>query len=182
MSAEGQFTSGDLVLSNNRMLKRLSIAMSESLMARIEFRTFSARFRRSADKLELFDIEGEHPSLLRLRGACTMHADGQLEGVFQVGIPEPIVAKIEGGKPAFFGVPEDSFVWTTVKLGGLIDDPREDLTERLNEASGRFRQERDQTHPGRGIQTFPTEGERPPSTTPGAGTGLEGTFNELIRP
>ena len=182
MSAEGQFTSGDLVLSNNRMLKHLSIAMSESLLARVEFRTFSARFRRSADKLELFDIEGEHPSLLRLRGGCTMHADGQIEGVFQVGMPAPMVSKIDGGKPAFFGVPDDGYVWTTVKLGGLIDDPREDLSERLNDASGRFRRERDQIHPGRGIQTLPSDGGRPPSAPPGAGAGLEGTFNELIRP
>jgi hypothetical protein len=176
MNAEGEFSIRKLVFSNNKILQRLSLTVGESLLARLEFRTFQGRYRRGADRTEFYDLEGEHLALLRLRGGFSVFFDGRLEGSIEIGLPEQILAKAEGGKPALFGAERDGFCWTTVTLGGLIDDPREDLTTRLQQALRQFIKERDRTLPGTGIQTLPNK------TPPAGGDVLENTFERLIEP
>ena len=176
MTAEGEFSVRNMVFSNNKILQRLSLTVGESLLARIQFRTFQGRYRRGADRVEFYELEGEHLSLLRLRGNISVFFDGRLEGSIELGLPEQILVKGEGGKPAMFGAELDGFCWTTVTLGGLIDDPQEDLTARLQAALQQFIKERDSKLPGTGIQTLPNK------TAPAGGKALEDTFERLLEP
>lgn len=173
LKAEGEFAIRNLVFSNNRMLKRLSLTLGEALLARLHFRTFQGRYRRAADRVELYDLQGEHLSLLRVRGNIVVFTDGRLEGQLQLGLPEQILAKAEGGKPVFFGIEDDDgFSWVEVSLGGLVDDPREDLTTRLQLALREILREREKVLPG--VETLPT---RKANAASGA---LESTFEQLI--
>ncbi len=174
LKAEGGFSSRGLVFSGT-VLKRLSLGLGESQLARVQFRNFEGRYRRSAGKMELYDLRGEHPSLLQLRGNIVVHTDdGSLSGRLELGLPDADVSKIEGGKPAFFGPEKDGFSWVTVTLSGLIDEPREDLTPRLERAREEFLRESGRALPGTRIPTLPTDGD--------GGGALEKTFDELIKP
>jgi len=174
LKAEGEFEIRNFVFSNNRILKRLSLTLGEALLARIQFRTFQGRYRRTADRVELYDLRGEHLSLLKLRGRIVVFADGRLEGQLDLGLPEQILAKAEGGKPIFFGAESDDFSWAKVSLSGLIDDPREDLTPRLRLALQEFLREQERVLPATGIETLP---KKKAEATRGA---LESTFEQLI--
>ena len=129
--AEGSFSSNNLVLSNHAILQRLAIGLGEALLARIDFHSVEGRLRRTADALEIYDIRAENPALFRLRGTMTIHSEGRLGGLLDVGVPGAFLQRMGINKPSIFSEEVQGFVWTKVKLGGFIDAPEEDLTERL---------------------------------------------------
>ncbi|MCP4848863.1 MAG: hypothetical protein GY899_13050 [Verrucomicrobiaceae bacterium] len=129
--AEGSFSSNNLVLSNHVILQRLAIGLGEALLARIDFHSVEGRLRRTAGALELYELRAANPSLFRLRGGITIHTDGRLEGLLDVGVPGAFPQRVGIMKPSIFTEDAQGFVWAKVKLGGTIDAPEEDLTKRL---------------------------------------------------
>ena len=129
--AEGSFSSNNLVLSNHAILQRLAIGLGEALLARIDFHSVEGRLRRTSGALEIYELRAENPALFRLRGGITVHADGRLGGLLDVGIPGAFLQRMGINKPSIFSEEVQGFAWTKVKLGGFIDAPEEDLTRRI---------------------------------------------------
>jgi hypothetical protein len=77
----------------------------------------------------------ESEGLLRLEGGFTVR-DGKIDGTLQVGLARSTVRWLMGAGTRVFNQPErDGYVWTTMKLEGPANSPREDLTRRLLAAS-----------------------------------------------
>ena len=129
--AEGSFSSNNLVLSNHAILQRLAIGLGEALLARLDFHSVEGRLRRTGGALEIYELRAENPALFRTRGTITIHADGRLAGLLDVGVPGTFLQRMGINKPSIFSDEVQGFVWTKVKLGGFIDAPEEDLTKRL---------------------------------------------------
>ena len=129
--AEGSFSSNNLVFSNHAILQRLAIGLGEALLARIDFHSVEGRLRRTAGVLEIYDLRATNPALFRLSGGITLHADGRLGGLLDVGVPGAFLQRMGINKSSIFGEEVQGFVWTKVKLGGSIEYPEEDLTKRL---------------------------------------------------
>lgn len=174
-AAEGSFTGRNVVFGNNPLMKRLSIGAGDSRLARIEFRSFSGRFRRMGDRIEFYDIQGEHQSMFRFRGKVAVLADGTLEGEFEVGLPLPVLDKMEGGKPVFFGPDIEGFCWSTANIGGLVDEPRDDLSSRMSAATAAAIEESSRS-------LAPVKRRTGAPAPSGAGTNLPGAFDRLTRP
>ncbi|MBC8128567.1 MAG: hypothetical protein H8M99_15620 [Gloeobacteraceae cyanobacterium ES-bin-144] len=73
--------------------------------------------------------------LVRLEGDITI-TDRQLDGRFRLGLAPGTLASIPGAETDVFFPGERGLVWTPLRITGTLDDPKEDLTDRLKAAAG----------------------------------------------
>ena len=73
--------------------------------------------------------------LVRLEGRIFIRGR-QLDGTFRLGLAPGTLASIPGAESHVFSVGELGLLWTPLRITGTLDDPKEDLTDRLVEAAG----------------------------------------------
>jgi hypothetical protein len=86
--------------------------------------------------------------LIRLEGGFAVRGE-ELDGTFRLGLPPGTLARIPGAETEVFLPGERGLMWTTLRITGTLDKPREDLTERLIAAAG-----------GRMFELLPETGEK----------------------
>jgi hypothetical protein len=74
--------------------------------------------------------------LMRVEGRLRVEADERIDGRFRVGLTPGTLARIPGAETKVFVPGERGLLWTDVRVTGTVDDPREDLSERLILAAG----------------------------------------------
>jgi hypothetical protein len=60
----------------------------------------------------------------------------QLDGTFRLGLAPGTLANIPGAESHVFSAGELGLLWTPLRITGTLDDPKEDLTDRLVAAAG----------------------------------------------
>jgi hypothetical protein len=78
----------------------------------------------------------ESQGLLRVEGDCRIGARGELEGNFRVGVTSQTLQWLPGSQERVFVTAQNGYLWTTVKIGGTLESPTEDLSGRLAQAVG----------------------------------------------
>lgn len=73
--------------------------------------------------------------LVRLEGNIFIRGR-DLDGSFRLGLASGTLASIPGAETDVFAPGERGLVWTTLRVTGTLDDPKEDLTDRLMAAAG----------------------------------------------
>jgi hypothetical protein len=73
--------------------------------------------------------------LVRLEGGIFIRGE-QLDGSFRLGLAPGTLASIPGAETDVFLPGERGLVWTSLRITGTLDDPKEDLTDRLIDAAG----------------------------------------------
>ncbi len=73
--------------------------------------------------------------LVRVEGGLVLHGQ-EIDGIFRLGLAPGTLATIPGAETDVFLPGERGLLWTTVRVTGTLDDPKEDLTERLITAAG----------------------------------------------
>jgi hypothetical protein len=73
--------------------------------------------------------------LIRLEGAMTVRGD-ELDGSFRLGLAPGTLASIPGAETHVFAPGERGLLWTSLRVSGKLDDPKEDLSDRLIAAAG----------------------------------------------
>ncbi len=63
-------------------------------------------------------------------------AAGELDGTFRLGLAPGTLATIPGAETDVFLAGERGLVWAPLRITGTLDDPKEDLTDRLIAAAG----------------------------------------------
>ena len=86
--------------------------------------------------------------LIRLEGSLALRG-GELDGSFRLGLPPGTLSRIPGAETKVFLPGERGLMWTTLRVTGPLDNPREDLTDRLIAAAG-----------GRMFELLPETGEK----------------------
>jgi hypothetical protein len=86
--------------------------------------------------------------LIRLEGGLVLRGE-ELDGTFRLGLPPGTLARIPGAETEVFLPGERGLMWTTLRITGTLDKPREDLTDRLIAAAG-----------GRMFELLPETGEK----------------------
>lgn len=86
--------------------------------------------------------------LIRLEGGLIVRGR-ELDGTFRLGLPPGTLAQIPGAETDVFLPGERGLIWTTLRITGTLDKPREDLTDRLIAAAG-----------GRMFELLPETGEK----------------------
>lgn len=73
--------------------------------------------------------------LVRLEGGLIVRGR-ELDGNFRLGLAPGTLAGIPGAETHVFAPGERGLLWTPLRITGTLDDPKEDLTDRLTAAAG----------------------------------------------
>lgn len=73
--------------------------------------------------------------LTRLEGNIAIRGR-ELDGLFRLGLASGTLASIPGAETDVFTPGERGLLWTPLRITGTLDDPKEDLTDRLIAAAG----------------------------------------------
>lgn len=132
--------SGEITLSNGTLT---ALPVLDVLSAYADTRRFRVinltearsnwRWEKDKTTLEKFVLSSD--GLIRIEGDITM-TGRDLSGLIRLGLAPGTLATIPGAETDVFLPGEKGLVWTTVRIGGTLDDPKEDLTDRLIAAAG----------------------------------------------
>lgn len=91
------------------------------------------RWKKGEIFLSKFVLGSE--GLIHLEGSLYIRGDA-LDGTFRLGLAPGTLAKIPGAETDVFLPGERGLVWAPLRVSGTLDDPKEDLTDRLVAAAG----------------------------------------------
>jgi len=86
--------------------------------------------------LRLTRIALASEGLMQLTGTLTVDREERLDGRFRLGLTPGTLAIIPGAETKVFLPGERGLLWAPVRITGTLDDPREDLSNRLIAAAG----------------------------------------------
>ena len=81
-------------------------------------------------ELQLSDIRASYQDQIRVEGTGSITPD-HLSGDLLLGLSPKILGWIPGAEEKVFTEQRDGLRWTTVKISGTPQQPKEDLTKRL---------------------------------------------------
>ncbi len=85
--------------------------------------------------ISLSDLVLSSEGLVRLEGNVTLRGE-QVDGIFRLGLAPGTLSTIPGAETIVFLPGERGLLWTPLRITGTLDDPKEDLTDRLVAAAG----------------------------------------------
>jgi hypothetical protein len=89
----------------------------------------------NGQKITARNIVMESEGLMRVEGDCVVTGE-EMDGTFQVGITPASLQWLPGAQDHVFTVSRVGYLWTPVRLTGVLNHPNEDLTPRLAAAAG----------------------------------------------
>jgi hypothetical protein len=131
---------GDLVVRNGVLT---ALPMLDALAAYADTRRFrvltlsDARtsWRWKKGEISLTNLVLASEGLVRLEGSITIRGQ-EMDGVFRLGLAPGTLSRIPGAETHVFLPGERGLLWAPLRITGSLDDPKEDLTERLVAAAG----------------------------------------------
>jgi hypothetical protein len=129
--AVGSFRLTDGVAENIEMLDQVATFTGAPQFRRMPLQEFSGNFEWTQNVLKITNLVAESKGLLRLEGSCTIAENGNLSGTLRVGVTPQTLQWLPGSRERVFTVTQNGYVWTDVKIGGSLQDLREDLSPRL---------------------------------------------------
>lgn len=137
---------GSLVMSGEMGIRNgvmTALPMLDALAAYADTRRFRilqlnearTKWRYSNGELLLTDLVFGSEGLIRIEGSIVIRGR-EIEGNFQLGLVPGTLSKIPGAETDVFKAGKMGLLWAPLRLSGTIDDPKEDLTNRLIDAAG----------------------------------------------
>src|SRR5690606_28230819 len=77
------------------------------------------------------ELQLEARGYLALAGSIAVHADGRLEGMIDVGLPEAAVENASFAYRRTFGRRDKGIAWATVRVSGTREKPEDNLAALL---------------------------------------------------
>ncbi len=93
----------------------------------------TADFRHEAGTLTVHNLVMESANLIRIEGGFTI-TNGLIDGVFQVGVTPASLQWLPGSREKVFTEIRGGYLWSPMRLSGMANDPKEDLSARLTAA------------------------------------------------
>ncbi|MEO5916856.1 MAG: hypothetical protein ABIS50_21690 [Luteolibacter sp.] len=132
--------SGKIIVKNGTLT---ALPMLDALAAYADTRRFRmltlneahTAWRWKKGELSLTDLVLSSEGLVRLEGSMIIRGN-QMDGVFRLGLAPGTLASIPGAETDVFIAGERGLLWTPLRITGTLDDPKEDLTDRLIAAAG----------------------------------------------
>lgn len=87
-------------------------------------------------RFSLRDLRIKSEGLAHIEGSLDIGEQGELEGNFLLGLAPGTLSRIPGAETVVFQPGPSGLLWTPLRITGTLDDPREDLSERLIAAAG----------------------------------------------
>ena len=135
LTATGKLSLASAQLEALPVLDRIALFTRTEQFRQFALQKASADFVWTKSKLTITRLLLESEGLIRVEGGCVVN-QGKLEGLFQVGVTPTSLRWLPGSQARVFTVERDGYVWTSVRVTGLLDDLKEDLSQRLIAAAG----------------------------------------------
>lgn len=131
---------GKLVIRNGTLT---ALPVLDSLAAYADTRRFRVLTLSEArtgwhwkkGELALTDLVLSSEGLVRLEGSIVIRGKA-LDGVFRLGLAPGTLSSIPGAETDVFLPGPNGLLWAPLRITGTVDDPKEDLTDRLVAAAG----------------------------------------------
>jgi len=132
--------SGDLVVRNGVLT---ALPMLDALAAYADTRRFRiltlseahTRWRWKKGELALTNLVLSSEGLVSLEGNIVIRGK-EMDGIFRLGLAPGTLSSIPGAETDVFIAGERGLLWAPLRITGTLDDPKEDLTDRLIAAAG----------------------------------------------
>jgi len=147
--AKGSLEIRDGMLTALPLLDSLSAYADTQRFRMLTLHEARADWSWAGGRLVFTNIRLASEGLARLQGTLMIDEEGELDGNFRLGIPPGTLGRIPGAETMVFQTGDHGLMWTTFRLSGTMEKPREDLTGRLIAAAGM-----------RMFETLPETGER----------------------
>jgi hypothetical protein len=133
---EGHLELTDGVVTALPLLDALSAYADTTRFRRVALQEGRVDYEWEDGALALRDLVLSSEGLVRVEGRLRVDREERLDGTFRLGLVPGVLARIPGAETIVFSPGERGLLWTTVRVTGTVDDPKEDLTARLIEAAG----------------------------------------------
>ncbi len=132
--------SGKLVIRNGTLTALPVLDLLAAYADTRRFRVLTLNDARTdwqwkKDEIVLTNLVLASEGLARMEGGIVIRRKS-LDGKFLLGLAPGTLATIPGAETDVFLPGEHGLLWTTLRITGTLDDPQEDLTERLIAAAG----------------------------------------------
>ena len=129
-SVEGSLTLNQGELEALPVLDQIATFTRTQQFRQISLSKVSGDFTYAAGKTTVTSFVAESAGLIRTEGAFVIQ-NSLIDGTFQVGVTPSCLQWLPGSQEKVFTVSRDGYLWTTVRLTGPVDNPKEDLSPRL---------------------------------------------------
>ncbi len=133
--ASGKLTVKNGVLTALPMLDALAAYADTRRFRVLTLNEAHTEWSWKSGELALTNLVLGSEGLVRIEGCMTIRGR-QMDGVFRLGLAPGTLATIPGAETDVFAPGERGLLWTTLRITGTLDDPKEDLTNRLIAAAG----------------------------------------------
>jgi hypothetical protein len=132
---------GELTIRNGTLT---ALPMLEALAAYADTRRFRVlqlseahtKWRYSDGEFLFTDLVMGSEGLIRIEGNISIKGEA-IDGRFNLGLVPGTLSRIPGAETDVFKPGEHGLLWAPLHLTGTLDDPKEDLTNRLIDAAGK---------------------------------------------
>ncbi|HUF63159.1 MAG TPA: hypothetical protein VMN36_13870 [Verrucomicrobiales bacterium] len=126
--------SGDgVALKRLDLLSELSRVSGLDLFQRLECKEFTVKFEQDRDRIRLYDMSAATSEIFLLHGEVTIHQDERLEGSFELGLPNALLARFHHLKPQFFEARGSNVSWAKFEISGTLSVPQDTLITQFRE-------------------------------------------------
>lgn len=132
----GNFLLTDGLLTGLPVQKEIAQFTRSPQFERMPLQLVSGDFTYDGAATAVKNFVAESQGLLRLEGNFRVGGNGSLDGTFRVGVTSQSLQWLPGSQEKVFITSENGYLWTTVKVGGNLQSPIEDLSARLAQAMG----------------------------------------------
>ena len=133
--AHGKLTLQNATLTALPMLDALAAYADTRRFRVLSLSDAHTDWRWKNGEISLSNLVLASEGLVRLEGSITLHGR-EIDGLFRLGLAPGTLATIPGAETDVFLLGERGLLWTSLRITGTLDDPREDLTDRLITAAG----------------------------------------------
>jgi len=124
------------VLTSLPILDTIAAYANTSRFRRLDFSEAKLKYHKQGNRIELSEIMLASEGLVRIEGRLILEEGGKLDGHFRVGITPGTLTHIPGAETKVFIRGEKGLLWAPLRITGQLDNPKEDLTDRMIAAAG----------------------------------------------
>lgn len=118
------------------ILDRIAAYTNTERFRRLELREARLDFKKQGEVLELRGIKLASEGLVRIEGDLVLEGNVIRSGLFNLGVTPGTLIHLPGAETKVFQRGKEGMLWTPIRVGGTLDSPTEDLSERLIRAAG----------------------------------------------
>lgn len=130
VNANGDLNFSRAVVHDVQALKQIAAVTRHPQFEKPKIDILRFHYRYTGNRLEVSKFVAETKGLCRLEGEFSLE-NKNIDGNFKIGAAPDVVDAFPGAREEVFTESQNGYLWTSMKLDGPSNHPREDLKERL---------------------------------------------------